>query len=306
MTLEKTNNDIVHDLGIREIIALLWRSKLFIFFTTIFVLCIGVLYLQNTEVKHSITITYQEIEKEERNNNGLSGLQSLTNAVIPVTGKTTDMDVLAGLIISEDVAEIVFKNSRLVQSFFRNEFEEKTNKYRRPPVNKIGSYRKKLRAIVTGRQEAPYQKPNPARFAGVIKDAFAVTILKKSGFLQLSAETSQINLTIELMEAVIKTTDDLLKKRNIEVSTRSLRFYQEKISRAKSREHREALAKLIVAEEKKLMLASTGSNYMVERVMYPQVSLKPTSPKVMLTLILSLLFGLLLGIILILIRKLTF
>jgi hypothetical protein len=298
------NTDIENDISFKEIIVLLWKGKFFIFFTTVLLLCVGVFYLQNTEVNHSITITYQKVEKDEPGNNSFGGFASLAGAVLPEIGQSTGgMDVFEALIVSEDVAEIVFKNPRLVQSFFRNEFDEKTNKYRRPEVSKIGSYRKKLRAIITGREELPYQQPNPARFAGIIKDAFAVSILKKSGFLQLYAETSQINLTIELMEAVTKATDDLLKKRNFEVSSRSLRFYQEKISRAKSREHREALAKLIVAEEKKLMLASTGTNYIVERIMYPQVSLKPTSPKVMLTLLLSLLSGVLLGIILILIRK---
>ena len=73
-------------------------------------------------------------------------------------------------------------------------------------------------------------------------------------------------------------------------------FYKQKISSARSREHREALAQLIAKEERKLMLASSSKYFTAEPIMKPTVSLYPTSPNPKMELAISLLLGLIFGI----------
>ena len=75
------------------------------------------------------------------------------------------------------------------------------------------------------------------------------------------------------------------------------------VSRAKVREHRLELAKLIVLEEKKLLFASKGQNFVVEPIAKPQLSYKPTSPNPPLILMLSCIIGFIIGIIISIFRS---
>ena len=75
----------------------------------------------------------------------------------------------------------------------------------------------------------------------------------------------------------------------------TLEFYYKKLLTSRSPEHREALAKLISAEDQKLMLASKSSNFVAELLTTPSVSLYPTSPKSSLVLALGLVLGFFLG-----------
>ena len=80
-------------------------------------------------------------------------------------------------------------------------------------------------------------------------------------------------------------------------------FYQSKLAKARAREHREALAKLIAQEDQKLMLASKGSFFVAKPLTEPTVSLDPTSPKASLILALSIVLGGFFAAALVLIRK---
>ena len=109
--------------------------------------------------------------------------------------------------------------------------------------------------------------------------------------------------SFDLMERVTQETDRLLKERYIQNSEQTMGFYQQQLARARAREHREALAKLIAQEDQKLMLASKGSFFVAEPLTNPSVSLRPTSPKASLVLALSVVLGGFFGAALVLIRK---
>ena len=80
-------------------------------------------------------------------------------------------------------------------------------------------------------------------------------------------------------------------------------FYQRQLSKARSREHREALAKLIAKEDQKLMLASKGTFFVAKPLTHPSISIYPTSPRTSFILALSVV-GLVLGVGSVLILKL--
>ena len=66
-------------------------------------------------------------------------------------------------------------------------------------------------------------------------------------------------------------TDKLLKERFLATAEDTLEFYYQKLLTSRSPEHREALAKLISAEDQKLMLASKSSNFVAELLTTPSV-----------------------------------
>ena len=123
-----------------------------------------------------------------------------------------------------------------------------------------------------------------------------------TGFLSITAETSSPDMIIELISNATQETDDLLKERFFASAEDTLEFYYQKLLTSRSPEHREALAKLISAEDQKLMLASKSSNFVAEPLTMPSVSLYPTSPKSSLVLALGFVLGIFLGAAIVLVR----
>jgi hypothetical protein len=136
-----------------------------------------------------------------------------------------------------------------------------------------------------------------------MRDAFSASEDRDTGFLTLSSETEKPAMMLAVMERVTRETDRLLKERYIQSSEQTMGFYEQQLARARAREHREALAKLIAQEDQKLMLASKGSFFVAEPLTNPSVSINPTSPKASLVLALSVVLGGFFGAALVLIRK---
>jgi uncharacterized protein involved in exopolysaccharide biosynthesis len=284
------------EVDLKELFSSLWQSKLMILTITCLSLLLGVFYLQTATREYSVKITYKPMKDDNGGVKlgGLGGLASITGIALP-SNSNSDFDVFIHLISSEEVAEIIYQNTELLKKVFRSEFDELNDTFRVPVVGRLGLLKKRVKSIITGQPIDVYRAPNPARLVPILNSTFSAVIDKKTGFLILYAETSNPDMVVELMEEAILAADTLLKQRYIESSSQSLKFYQQKIAIANSREHRDGLAKLIVNEQKKLMLASTGSNFVVERISRAQVSLHPVSPKAGFSLGLSLIIGICLG-----------
>ena len=82
----------------------------------------------------------------------------------------------------------------------------------------------------------------------------------------------------------------------------SLKFYKTKIVKARSKEHREVLARLISKEEQGLMLASSEAPFVAEVLLQPKISQFPTSPKLKELILIRVFFGLFIASLIILVR----
>jgi uncharacterized protein involved in exopolysaccharide biosynthesis len=144
--------------------------------------------------------------------------------------------------------------------------------------------------------------PNPQRLSNKLAKLVNVSVDKQTGYLAISAEAADPQNRIDIIQKIALITDDLLKKRYVSNAKATLAFYEKKITLARSREQREALAKLMAQEDQRLMLAARGKNFVVEPLMRATTSLYPTSPKASLILALSIVLGGFLGSALVLIR----
>jgi hypothetical protein len=160
-----------------------------------------------------------------------------------------------------------------------------------------------LKSVLTGDEKGDYIAPNPQRLSIFVEDTFALTLDKETGFLTVSAESDDPELIVALIIAATEATDELMKERYIINAEQTLQFYQSKILISRSREHREALAKLISAEDQKLMLTSEGRHFVAEPLTRATISMAPTSPKSVLVLALALIFGGCVGAAFVLIRS---
>lgn len=291
----QTNYD--DEIDLKELFLIIWNGKLLISLVVIICLMCSIFYLRGEEQKHSVTIVYKQVSEagSTKSFGNLGGLASLAGVSLP-SSSNSDFDAFIHLMTSEEVAEIIYQNTKLMKKIYIGEFDEVSNVFKVPTSSFLGSLKKNIKSFMTGTDIEVYRPPGSRRLTLTLKNSFTTSVDKNTGFLILSANTSRPDTLIELMENAISVSDILLKNRYIKNSSQSLNFYQQKIVRAKSREHREVLAKLIGEEEKKLMLASRSENFVVEPISRAEISLYPTSPKVSLVLALSIIMGIFCGV----------
>ena len=301
MTSTKFEND---EIDLRELFMSLWRGKWFIVFCLLIAVTAASTYLRNTDQRFTVNYIFQPTSKDEitPTYSGLGGIASLAGITLP-TSSSSDFSTYKFLVVSEEVAAVLLKDKELVKQIFESEWDKYSNSFRKPRMNLLGKLRNDLITILTGKEEIGYVRPNAARLSEWFQKNITITSNRETGFLTLRSETTSPDLIKSIMIKITDTTDNLLKDRYIASAEEMMLFYQTQLSKARAREHREALAKLIAQEDQKLMLASKGDYFVAEPLTAPSVSLYPTSPKPTLILALAIVLGSFLGAALILIRK---
>ncbi|MDB2501787.1 Wzz/FepE/Etk N-terminal domain-containing protein [Paracoccaceae bacterium] len=296
------------EIDLRELFAALWDGKLLIFIVTCAVFLFSSAYLHVAERSYTVSVTLRPTEEQSSGGDnlgglgGLGGLASLAGVQLP-SGGATEFITFQAMLKSQEVASRLFADENLIQRLFADEWDESRKSFLQPIPSTLGNVLRLLEPLLTGEGQGAYIAPNAARLAQKLSSDLSVSEDKTSGMLILSMESAKPKLASDLMLALIRETDGFLKERFVISGSDALQFYQQKISKARSREHREALAKLIATEEQKLMLATREGPFAVEILMGPDQSLRPTSPKSSLVLALGLVLGLFLGAAVVLMRK---
>jgi hypothetical protein len=229
-------------------------------------------------------------------------LASLAGVSLPQSG-SGDFATYRTLLRSQEVAERVIATTELLPAIFKNEWDAQNAQFREPSRGVLRQSLSGLKSVLTGDEKGDYIAPNPQRLSIFVEDTFALTLDKETGFLTVSAESDDPELIVALIIAATEAADELMKERYIINAEQTLQFYQSKILISRSREHREALAKLISAEDQKLMLTSEGRHFVAEPLTRATISMAPTSPKSVLVLALALMLGGCVGAAFVLIRS---
>jgi LPS O-antigen subunit length determinant protein (WzzB/FepE family) len=292
------------EIDLKELFLHLWAGKLYIISSIFICILLASLHLNIAERKYDVVYNLAPVSTTDARPNlgGLGGLASLAGVPLP-SSSSSDFLTFRFLLLSEEVAEILLQNSNLMQSIFKSEWNIREQKFQRPDVSLPTSLLSPIKRLLTGNETRGYIAPNAPRLLEWMQDNLLVSEDKETGFLVLKSTTSQPELMIHLMQMTAKTTDDLMKNRFIIRSENTASFYNKQLSKARAREHREALATLLAEEDQKLILALRGQHFIAEPVTIPSVSLYPTSPKSSLVLALSIVLGGFLGSAFVLVRR---
>ena len=292
------------EIDLRELFVELWRGKWLILFISCVSLALASFYLNGAVRKHTVSMTFKPVIEESSSPNlaGLGGLASLAGVSLPQSG-SGDFATYRTLLRSQEVAERLIATTELLPEIFKNEWDAQNAQFREPSRGVLRQSLSGLKSVLTGDEKGDYIAPNPQRLSIFVEDTFALTLDKETGFLTVSAESDDPELIVALIIAATEATDELMKERYIINAEQTLQFYQSKILTSRSREHREALAKLISAEDQKLMLTSEGRHFVAEPLTRATISMAPTSPKSVLVLALALMLGGCVGAAFVLIRS---
>ena len=292
------------EIDLRELFTKLWRGRWVIASLCSVALVLASFYLHVAARKYTVSMTFKPVIEEGAGPNlaGLGGLASLAGVSLPQSG-SGDFATFRTLLRSEEVAERVIVATELLPAIFKNEWDAQQAQFRKPPRGLLGRSLSGLKSILTGDEKRDYIAPNPQRLSIFMDRTLGLSVNNETGFLTVSAESEDPETLVALIVAATEATDQLMKERYIVNAEQTLQFYQSKILTSRSREHREALAKLISAEDQKLMLTSEGRHFVAEPLTRATTSMDPTSPKSVLVLALALVLGLFSGAALVVIRS---
>ncbi len=301
--MQDSNATTDDEIDLKELFLALWRGKLTIVFICAIALFGGAVYLHKEERTFSVKAIYKPVAEDTQGPNlgGFGGLASLAGISLP-SSSGSDFTAFQALLTSQEVADILMNEQDVLSSLFKSEWDAETKTFSQPVKSARGRFIGVLKKTLTGSEQSDYIAPNSQRLSNKLAKLVNVSVDKNTGYLAVSAEATDPQVQINLIQKMVSITDHLLKQRYIENAEDTLVFYQKKITLARSREQREALAKLMAQEDQRLMLAARGKNFVVEPLMRPTVSLYPTSPKASLILALSIALGGFLGSALVLIR----
>jgi len=302
--MERSSTTEADELDLKELFLNLWTGRVYIIISTLLCLLIAIVYLNITDRKYEVNYTIAPIEQSDQKLNvgGLGGLAALAGINLP-SSSNSDFLSYKFLLASEEVAHFVLEDDSIVQAIFKSEWNDDLGKYQAPPKNKIITILSSLKSALTGNSAKLYSPPDDRRLSAWIKKTIDISENKDFGFAELTSKSSDPELIAQLMVRISDFTDELLKKRYIANSEKTMEFYKIQLSKARAREHREALATLIAQEDQKLILASRGSHFVAKPLTAPTISLDPVSPKPSLTLALSVVLGSFLGAAFVLVRK---
>jgi len=305
--MNQNNSPNDDEIDLRELFTALWRGKRLIIICVMLSIMLASLYLRLAERKYTVRYVFAPVASENSGPNlgglgGLGGLASLAGVSLP-TSSSSDFLTYKFLLKSEEVAARILKDRDLLVSVFSSEWDTERELFRQPASGPLRSVVRGLKNLLTGNEPSAYIPPNAARLSEWMNEVFSSSEDRDTGFLTLSAETTEPALMVDVITRATQETDQLLKERYVATAEQTVSFYQQQLNKARAREHREALAKLIAQEDQKLMLASKGSYFVAEPITEPYVSLGPTSPKASLVLALSVVLGGFLGAAIVLIRK---
>jgi LPS O-antigen subunit length determinant protein (WzzB/FepE family) len=304
----KMNNlrDMNYDdqIATREIFISLWRGKFLIFISVVVAILGALAYLQIAEKKYTVIYKLKQVAQESATPNmgAFSGFASLAGIQLP-TSTGTDFNVFKELVFSNETSQEIIYNEGLIKKLFHKEWNDKLSKYNEPSKSKKNEIIAIIKKFLNGGKERIYLPPNSKRLAKFISKNILMSEDKSTGFLTFKSETSTPENMISLILEITNVSDEIMRNRYIKFSKEPLKFYKEKLSSSRSREHREALAQLISKEEQKLMLASSSKYFAVGPIMAPSISLYPTNPRPKMILFLALIFGTFVGVVFILVRK---
>jgi rubrerythrin len=292
------------EIDLKELFLHLWTGKYYIISAIVIFIVLASVYLNITTRKYDVVYTLAPVSTSDSRPSlsGLGGLASLAGVSLP-SNSSNDFLTFRFLLISEEVTEILLQDSNLVQSIFVDEWNMQEQKFQRPDPSLAKLILSPIKRLLTGNETRAYIAPNASRLFAWMQDNIQISEDKETGFLVMKSTSSQPELMIHLMQMTSKTTDDLMKNRFIKRSEETLDFYNKQLSKARAREHREALATLLAEEDQKLILALRGQHFIAEPVTIPSVSLYPTSPKSSLVLALSIVLGGFLGSAFVLVRR---
>ncbi|WBX84775.1 Wzz/FepE/Etk N-terminal domain-containing protein [Sphingosinicella microcystinivorans] len=249
----------------------------------------------------AVTPTQSETNGLTTKMGNLGGLASLAGISMPQDSSALAFSLYLEGVYSRSLASALSKHEDLMRVIFKDEWNEGAKRWEKP--SGIASGVVKFIKAGMGVPDTTWQPPDGARLQEYLKRELSVSQDPKSPLAILSFKHKDPDFAVHLLNAMNTEMDALLRAKALARANGNIAYLSEQLGKVTITEHREAIARSLSEQEKIRMSASSSAPYAAEPFGTAAASLKPVTPKPVLSLFLGIVLGLVGGSILVFVRS---
>lgn len=203
----------------------------------------------------------------------------------------TPYDAYLKILQSHDVAERLYKEPSTIGGLFPGAWDEKTKTWR-PDT----SLKTTLMGVFFGILGRKYPTtPTVDSVANALNNRISVTMIDRGPMYQVSFSSTNRAFAVAFLQMLFSTADTIVKEQNRVRVLREIQALKARMASLDVMEYRSDFIKLLMEQEKQLMVLQGNNNYAATIVTEPSAPGIPDNPRVFSTIILFLVFFFLLG-----------
>ncbi|WDE13284.1 GNVR domain-containing protein [Thalassomonas haliotis] len=303
MSDRKTNKEI-NEYGIKELIFLLWQSKIFIIAMTLVFAVASVVYsigLPNKYLSEGVFSYGKSTDGDMSSSlSQLGGLASLAGISLGKNGGANEQQVDMALLKSRHfISFFIEKNDILIPLFAGEEWDPNTNKLLLNPEIYDAEKQEWVRPM-----KFPFEsKPSAQEAFLAFQQLLVVAEDKKTGLITVSLEFLSPALSYQWLNLFISQFNEFVRSRELKESASKIAYLEQQAKEASNANMQTVFFSLMEQEQRKMMLANVSQEYVLKMVDPAIESQVKSSPKRALICVGGTIFGMFISIIFVLIRQ---
>jgi len=282
------------DLG--ELLAAMRRQARLIVLFAVAAVALAIVYLHIATPQYRVTLKVTPVQGSARPmGTGANNLASLAGISVPMDQRATDFELYLEGIFARETSVALAAHQTLLRRVFAREWSSARNDWVRPhgAARFLLDMLKRLLGVPTPK----WTPPDGARLQEYLVKHIDITRDKESPVVGISFEHTEPALGRDLLWAVHRQVDDMLRQRTIDRTTSYIAYLNERLAATNVADYRAALVQALAEQEKMRMMASSDLAFAAEPFGMPVASMRPTKPNALFLLVFAFGAGLAIGIV---------
>lgn len=293
------------DIDLLEIAAGIWAGRWIIALVVALFVLLASLYLHNATYRFTVTLKLSPVQvsgiSAAGRMGGLGSMAALAGINLPQGSDGLDFEQFSDSIHSLQLAELLAQRPKLLQRVFPSEWDAERQQWQQKK-GRLAPLTRSLKAVL-GVPNYPWQAPDAARLADYLERNVKLIDSPDTPFITLQMEHEDPQFARAFLDQLARQLDDMLREKALVRTDRNIAYLSSQLSRVSVVEHRLAIVEALGQQERKRMLASSDAPYAADPLEPASTSIRPTSPRPSLLLMMAVLGGGLAGTVLVLIRN---
>jgi hypothetical protein len=267
-------------------------------------LLLAVLLLHVSMPRYSVSYRITAAEASTGNLARLGGgLAALAGVSLGQTSSgASPFDLYIEALTSVSTAEALARNATLMRAIFPDHWDASANQWSEPDDLRYWLGRMAQKAL--GAPQQPWHRPGAAELHRFLEKSIVIIRpgVRDSPITTVMIEHRDPQLARELLGQMDQTADEYVRLKSLERATQYSAYLTERLAQVDNAEVRADLAKVLVEQEKAVMMARSSVTFAAVVVSPIVSSLRPTSPNYLLVAVLGVAAGLFVASVTILVR----
>jgi len=290
--VKQTSNEI----NLSDVIAVLREHRRALILAPMMLVLCAIIYLHLADPEYSVTLKVTPTASATSTlPAGISGLAGLTGLSIPNANETVDFELYLEGLQSRETSAAVTKDVDLMQKLFAEEWSEDDNAWVEP-TGLLRSVSTIIKAVF-GAPHRDWEPPNAESVNEFLDEELRIVRDRSGPVVTIMIEHSRPEIAQALLTVLHEAVDSALRQKELDRTSAYVAYLKDQLASVSVTEYRQSLHDILAEQEKRRMVASSNLPFAAEPFGQPTISVRPTSPRPVLTVFSSLLFGTLLGII---------